>query len=394
MNRAEKTGEPSMEEILASIRKIIAEEPASARRGPDERAVNPLLRGSEPRPERTEPAALSNDRPLPSLDRLSEALKSTAPVPLRRSDRPRPRAFDDDLADLLDEPEANRSAPPDLHQAAASPADRHQGSARPPGESWSSWPVPTANERSPADKGPKESLVARAEPAPGASPSGPASSGNGAVRRGGFYPPSGFAPGSAIASEPPAPSPARPQMRVEPVPQAAEPRSVDTSAIVPARSDASAGTAVDAFSRPAAEGPELAASGEAFSSGPPIGEPMPDEPAEPALEPAAPAALDPATLAARASEAGARAVDVLAAGFAGSPGRANAAAGPAPETAPHLSHGASAAAPARSLEDAVADMLKPMLQQWLTDNMPRIIEKALRVEATAGVKSHLKPPGT
>src|SRR3990172_2831716 len=191
MNRAEKTGEPSMEEILASIRKIIADEPA----------------------------------------------------------RPRPRAFADALADLLDEPEANRSAPPDLHQAAASPADRHQGSARPPGESWSSWPVPTANERSPADKGPKESLVARAEPAPGASPSGPASSGNGAVRRGGFYPPSGFAPGSAIASEPPAPSPARPQMRVEPVPQAAEPRAVDTSAIVPARSDVSAGAEVDAFSR-------------------------------------------------------------------------------------------------------------------------------------------------
>jgi cell pole-organizing protein PopZ len=29
----------------------------------------------------------------------------------------------------------------------------------------------------------------------------------------------------------------------------------------------------------------------------------------------------------------------------------------------------------------VADMVKPMLQKWLTDNMPRIIEKALRSEA-------------
>lgn len=40
----------------------------------------------------------------------------------------------------------------------------------------------------------------------------------------------------------------------------------------------------------------------------------------------------------------------------------------------------------RTLEDAVADMLKPMLQKWLADNMPRIIERALRVEAASGSK--------
>lgn len=34
----------------------------------------------------------------------------------------------------------------------------------------------------------------------------------------------------------------------------------------------------------------------------------------------------------------------------------------------------------RTMEDVVADLLRPMLQQWLADNMPRIIEKALRVE--------------
>jgi cell pole-organizing protein PopZ len=41
----------------------------------------------------------------------------------------------------------------------------------------------------------------------------------------------------------------------------------------------------------------------------------------------------------------------------------------------------------RTLEDAVADMLRPMLQQWVADNMPRIIEKALRSE----VEKTLKP---
>ena len=49
--------------------------------------------------------------------------------------------------------------------------------------------------------------------------------------------------------------------------------------------------------------------------------------------------------------------------------------------------------PVRTLEDAVAEMLKPLLQQWLSDNMPRIIEKALRVEAASTVKKNQKPPG-
>jgi hypothetical protein len=65
---------------------------------------------------------------------------------------------------------------------------------------------------------------------------------------------------------------------------------------------------------------------------------------------------------------------------------------PAPLVSAQETGGANSQ-PARTLEDAVADLLRPMLQQWLSDNMPRIIEKALRVEATQGVKSQLKPPG-
>lgn len=50
-----------------------------------------------------------------------------------------------------------------------------------------------------------------------------------------------------------------------------------------------------------------------------------------------------------------------------------------------------AAEPAvRTLEDAVAEMLRPMLQQWLTDHMPRIIERALRVETAKTVKDVTK----
>jgi cell pole-organizing protein PopZ len=34
----------------------------------------------------------------------------------------------------------------------------------------------------------------------------------------------------------------------------------------------------------------------------------------------------------------------------------------------------------RSLEDTVKDMLRPMLRQWLNENMPRIVEKVAREE--------------
>jgi cell pole-organizing protein PopZ len=34
----------------------------------------------------------------------------------------------------------------------------------------------------------------------------------------------------------------------------------------------------------------------------------------------------------------------------------------------------------RTLEDTVAELLRPMLRQWLETNMPRIIEKALKTE--------------
>ena len=45
--------------------------------------------------------------------------------------------------------------------------------------------------------------------------------------------------------------------------------------------------------------------------------------------------------------------------------------------------------PERTLEDTVAELLRPMLRQWLSDNMPRIVEKALRIE----VAQSLRPGG-
>ncbi len=46
-----------------------------------------------------------------------------------------------------------------------------------------------------------------------------------------------------------------------------------------------------------------------------------------------------------------------------------------------------------SIEDATAELLRPMLRQWLTDNMPRMVEKALHIEVAASVNVPKKPSG-
>ena len=52
---------------------------------------------------------------------------------------------------------------------------------------------------------------------------------------------------------------------------------------------------------------------------------------------------------------------------------------------------ASAAEPTRTMEDTVAELLRPMLRQWLDTNMPRVVEKALRVELAASAKPKTDP---
>ena len=51
----------------------------------------------------------------------------------------------------------------------------------------------------------------------------------------------------------------------------------------------------------------------------------------------------------------------------------------------------SAAASGGGVEDATADLLRPMLRQWLAENMPRMVEKALHIEIAESVKTGKKP---
>ncbi|MEZ5910493.1 MAG: DUF2497 domain-containing protein [Hyphomicrobiaceae bacterium] len=62
----------------------------------------------------------------------------------------------------------------------------------------------------------------------------------------------------------------------------------------------------------------------------------------------------------------------------------------APAAAP-LEAAQPAEATVKTLEDTVAELLRPMLRSWLDQNMPRIVEKAMRAEAAAIVPP--KTPG-
>lgn len=66
---------------------------------------------------------------------------------------------------------------------------------------------------------------------------------------------------------------------------------------------------------------------------------------------------------------------------------------PVPVNAPAPAHvalePAAQAAPA-PIEDSTADLLRPMLRQWLAENMPRMVEKALHIEVAESTKSPKK----
>jgi hypothetical protein len=61
-----------------------------------------------------------------------------------------------------------------------------------------------------------------------------------------------------------------------------------------------------------------------------------------------------------------------------------------PLPAPQLHDTAANAAPPSQIEDSTADLLRPMLRQWLAENMPRMVEKALHIEVAESVKSTKK----
>jgi hypothetical protein len=121
MTKPHAASEPSMEDILASIRKMISEDRLGARPIPDQIARASIGERVTPRPvpktgdwdrkeksapDEAKPAPVPSlstasepvpaERPVPSFSSLSDALKSAAPGAIRPS-------LDDKLADMLDD---------------------------------------------------------------------------------------------------------------------------------------------------------------------------------------------------------------------------------------------------------------------------------------------------
>jgi cell pole-organizing protein PopZ len=508
MNRPDKAGEPSMEEILASIRQIIADEPST---DPSEPAIeaNPLV------PQASQLSKPSETR-VPLADRLSNVLKSGSLPPTSPLGSKRPLSFDQDLADMFDEEApANGSsvvAPkPDIrvptglsHPMGAKPfvpppateAKEPQPQPEPVKEE-SAKPAPVDGAAAlPPHFAPSEPL---APPPPFGGAEKPAevppapTYGFPPLRKTSFYPPQPKAPVTPKPAQPgpfsmPSPTPAS-----EPVAPAGDalkaPGGFGASA---ASGEAGGGTgrfAADpaavpsqpfAASAPPAQATRYDAPGAPLSpfassapspaapsspvggapaqppygsapADPPFGAPsrpfgsvherpidaIPVQPVESRpletrpIEPRSYA--DPFAQSARpgpdytpqprfgaeptlSTDAAHQALDALAQGLAAA-AASSAPAEPvspaipltpvfeAPEPDPRPQPAAPSTLPAtipaqgsmpvnRTLEDAVADMLRPMLQQWVAENMPRIIERALRTEVAQTVKPGHKPPGT
>lgn len=498
MSRPEAAAETNMEDILASIRKIIAEEPHAAKapqeardgrgigglddamsrgaapgaplpaQSPSGASLAGALRGASTAPSAADPGPAAVPEPKAPLDGLDDLLDDVPALPLRPTagaahagtpsqpaaltTREAPvaqRSFEELLRERPSpkpaEPSGARApqhpSPFDLSplaiagRAAAPPA----GAAKPSADLGAIVPSRAFDE---AARGPAPEVPAAGDPFrwPGPKLTGAPD----------FLRKTASAPEKTIEekSVPPGAMAAPATPPAEPAPTS----RYEVIAAMPPRTEAAHVAGADKAS-PVPFGvkpPEMAFGGSAADTAPAAGPGLEAaaEPAEPAATPApAPQSViaDPAakpdldqdgslagespdsTLEAVAIEstaAAASALGALAAGLAASsksflpPGEAAprgaadpvapADAAPAavemPSPAPAVSATPQQPAPStadvqpvapssaptretRTLEDTVAEMLRPMLRQWLDDNMPRMVEKALRVEVAEGVLS-------
>ena len=323
MNMTEKNGQPSMEEILASIRRIIAEEPANQAYG-DFRGGQPIvLKGDGVLDDAGDfdlPAIFRSsslpapDRPAPLLGRLTDAIRNATATPAEGASP----------SNGEDTAHSNGSglngAKPDAHQP-------YQGLSS------------------------LQPVRAEAYHGDGAVPLNGASHGNSAHN--------GQAHAAAPASEPAAP-----------VTSASAGSSEQPKRVMAAFKD----THFMKMSAPVSAAPAPA--------------PSPAVPEPAAFVPPAPVAAEPVAF----FEAE-RPLPPVAAYVEEVPEEV-----PAPQVVsmppPPLPASAGpqeAVEGVGSIEDTTADLLRPMLRQWLADNMPRMVEKALHIEIAESVKPLKKP---
>lgn len=330
MNMTEKNGQPSMEEILASIRRIIAEEPVSHAHNGELRGTPIMLRGDSalddagdfdlPAIFRSSPPP-PTERPTPLLGRLTDAIRSaTTSTPETRNGtngeayqaetaEAGPAATDGGLSSL-------RSARPEM--APVEPLRPLNGT------SLGHEPAP-----SPAYSAAFPAAAAPSEPKSLEEPK----------RVMAAFKDTHFTRMSSPVQAPipmPSPAPAAPA-----APQVEASRPPDFGSIVPGQFNRA--SPINGYH----QAPQTYASPEPFVAPPPNVAPVIVPPPPPPAGDSAYNAL----------------VVVPPSG--------------GEETG--------------TIEDTTADLLRPMLRQWLADNMPRMVEKALHIEIAESIKAPKKP---
>lgn len=367
--------EASIEEILASIRKTFTDEPE--------------LHGSKP----VATAVESRPSGLPPFRSATETAAADGTTSLPTPPRSRVAAIDDDLDDLIDKPANKPSAASFIPQPSVPPPAATMSPVDAAREKWANLLNPHGTSNGSAAKAAEAKSEVAMQPVPSAPAPAPApSSGLFAPRKGGFYPPQDSRPEPTL----PMPSAAPPPPAAAPI-EKATPSAAPVTKIAPAAAPQRPGFIP--FPQPAQQAvpaaepaPATAAQASSATAASAVSAPVPEVPAASAralddlvaelnnvahvpAEVAAPApAMQPEPLA-PAPTAAANPEPVSIAATVSSPVAATVA-----------TEAAAPASASRSFEDVVADMLRPLLEKWIDENMPRIVERALQRDAALGRK--------
>lgn len=366
MDLNNKNGQPSMEEILASIRRIIAEEPTSA---------NPVIDLNARLRAQGEEHDEKNDFELPSIFRPSAPAQEKQPLFGRLTDAIR------SASGVNGDPSKASEAP-----------QRYRGVIR---ESGSVLGVSNGNGglEAPETSGEQSADRYRGALRDGGGPNSLSSALSSLkLTRGEEAEPAASAPVQAEEALAPEPEPEAPAIQAEPEPQSAPaPVTASQPAAAPqsphdvqrvmapfrdmrmSRMGGMGGAPSSA--QPPSSAPSASAAVESLL-GPGV--------AQPSVEPAFPAPPMPA-----AGDNSLSLDDMHR--FAAVVDNPAAATPPPPPAQP--APAASADSMPGGIEDTTADLLRPMLRQWLAENMPRMVEKALSIELAESVKSSTRKIG-
>jgi hypothetical protein len=374
MDITEKNGQPSMEEILASIRRIIAEEPAGSptiELKSKVISVNPEQSLDEPS-EFDLPAIFRTPAPAPEkstplLGRLTDAIRgATAATPESRA----ARAGDEAGAEPADHGgggHGNATSQP-FGTLSSLKGGRHEplGSEQRHGEDG----YPDSVHPAPADAPPAPALVKASSPGWkfGRSSAPPPAVEEEVKRIMAPFKDTHFLniTPSSQPTEPASPPSSSPLPA--PAPQAPA-RRVDFGAIIPAH--------LDLPGVPSIEQRRHVESSPEPSAAPWLERPNPPH----QVDNLSPVAANPLTPSYHEAAALRPPPPPMAQDEHYPPFRA---------TVPLSAHESSATG---TIEDTTAELLRPMLRQWLADNMPRMVEKALHIEVAESVRTSRKPTG-